>query len=646
MSSIPNAPPHQHTLHAPRGTVDYWPQASSPSDAVDAEIPVAFVGTYGPRRCGIATFTADLALAVAADDRRVSPDGARRHRTRGTVPVPRRGQVRDPAERQSRLRPRRGVRQLQPACAWSAFSTSTAFSAATTAATFSISSRRCACPQSSRCTRCSSVRPRIKPRSCGRCAERCAQLVVMSQIAQGSARKLVRRRADRRCGSFRTAFPCMDRRRDQQALKAEFGVAGRRLLLTFGLLSPQQRHRDGDPCAARRGSPLPGRHLLRRRRHASGHRSARRRSVSNAARARGREARRARARGRFAASSSPTRSCASYLQAADVFVSPVSQRGAGDERRAVLRDGRGRRRGVDAVLARAGVARGRPRLLVSFQGSRGLESARCSSCSARPRSSERVRDAAFAFAQSMAWPRDRRRLLRDHAQHGAHGRARARRASAAQAARREQLAGSVPRPSAANDRRHRHHPARRLQRARAQHGLLRRRQCARADRGACTPTACRQARRRARSSLATQLSARVAAAGRQLSQLHELRARSRLGAGVRRLHRARDLGARRHRDARGRRGLPPARARDARRARCRIRGDLGPRGTAQVVLGLVSVLAVEPGAAEERRLLDGLVAKLLERLSRQRDGRLALVRVHAHLRQRDPAARAVRRVLA
>jgi hypothetical protein len=41
--------------------------------------------------------------------------------------------------------------------------------------------------------------------------------------------------------------------------------------------------------------------------------------------------------------------------------------------------------------------------------------------------------------------------------------------------------------------------------------------------------------------------------------------------------------------------------------------DLGPRGTAQTVLGLVSLLTAEPGAAEPRAMLDGLVAKLTER---------------------------------
>ena len=49
--------------HAPAGA----------AATVDSAIAVAFVGTYGPRCCGIATFTVDLAAAVAASHRRVLP---------------------------------------------------------------------------------------------------------------------------------------------------------------------------------------------------------------------------------------------------------------------------------------------------------------------------------------------------------------------------------------------------------------------------------------------------------------------------------------------------------------------------------------------------------------------------------------------
>jgi glycosyltransferase involved in cell wall biosynthesis len=70
-------------------------------------------------------------------------------------------------------------------------------------------------------------------------AARCAQVVVMSRVARdllaasyGVSGEKVR--------IVPHGIPVMERSMDRHALKAKFGVAGRRLLLTFGLLSPNK----------------------------------------------------------------------------------------------------------------------------------------------------------------------------------------------------------------------------------------------------------------------------------------------------------------------------------------------------------------------------------------------------------------------
>src|SRR6478735_3549724 len=47
--------------------------AASAIDRVERDLHVAFVGTYPPRRCGIATFTRDLAAGMSAASPRVRP---------------------------------------------------------------------------------------------------------------------------------------------------------------------------------------------------------------------------------------------------------------------------------------------------------------------------------------------------------------------------------------------------------------------------------------------------------------------------------------------------------------------------------------------------------------------------------------------
>jgi glycosyltransferase involved in cell wall biosynthesis len=217
---------------------DSYAVAPQRVESLDSEIPVAFVGTYGPRRCGIATFTADLAAAVAGHDRRALPMVL-------AVTEPS-GQYQYPAEVKFEIR--QNVKADY----------------ARAAEFVNYSQVRLVCVQHEygifggddgayildfvralRVPVIVTLHTVLKNPSPNQAAivrklqVQCARIVVMSEVA----RQLL-------AGSYGVGgekvqviahgIPVLDRNPDQEALKALFGVAQRRLLLTFGLLSPNK----------------------------------------------------------------------------------------------------------------------------------------------------------------------------------------------------------------------------------------------------------------------------------------------------------------------------------------------------------------------------------------------------------------------
>jgi glycosyltransferase involved in cell wall biosynthesis len=207
----------------------------APHRAIDDAIPVAFVGTYGPRRCGIATFTADLALSVAGHDGRALPMVL-------AVTEPS-GKYQYPDEVKFEIRQNVKADYVR-------------------AAEFvNFSHLRLVCIQHEygifggddgeyildfvRALRVPTVvtlHTVLKHPSQNQAAivrklfELCTAIVVMS----GVAKDLLEGSYGVRGSKVRIiphGIPVMDDQSDQRALKAKFGVADRRLLLTFGLLS-------------------------------------------------------------------------------------------------------------------------------------------------------------------------------------------------------------------------------------------------------------------------------------------------------------------------------------------------------------------------------------------------------------------------
>ena len=204
----------------------------------DDEISVAFVGTYGPRRCGIATFTADLAAAVAGDDRRASPmvlavtEPAGRYQYPAEVKFEIRQDVKGDYARAAEFVNFNRVRLVCVQHEYGIFGGDDGgyildFVHALRVPVIVTLHTVLKHPSENQAA---IVRKLVAA---------CSLIVVMSQVAKG----LLASSYGIDGANVRIiphGIPVMDPEPDQQALKAEFGVAGRRMLLTFGLLGPNK----------------------------------------------------------------------------------------------------------------------------------------------------------------------------------------------------------------------------------------------------------------------------------------------------------------------------------------------------------------------------------------------------------------------
>jgi glycosyltransferase involved in cell wall biosynthesis len=202
-----------------------------------ADLPVAFVGTYPPRRCGIATFTRDLSAASAAADGGVHPQIIAVTDPGGQYEYPRevtyeirqgvKGDYARAAEfvnysdvRLVSIQHEHGIFGGEDGAYILDFLTALRTPAIATLHTV----LKWPSP---------SQRGIIRKMS-----RECARLVVMSRVAADllQASYGVDERA---IEVIPHGIPEMTRR-DPQRLKAKFGVSGRRMLLTFGLLGPNK----------------------------------------------------------------------------------------------------------------------------------------------------------------------------------------------------------------------------------------------------------------------------------------------------------------------------------------------------------------------------------------------------------------------
>jgi glycosyltransferase involved in cell wall biosynthesis len=382
-------------------------QRQGPSDEnehglrlVASSLGIALVGTYPPRRCGIATFTRDLAEALTSAGERVSPvalaltDPGAQYDYGEEVKYEIRQGVKTDYARAAEFVNYSDVRLVLIQHEYGIFGGEDGayvldFLGALQVPAIATLHTVLKHPSDSQRT------------TIQRMSQRCARLVVMSQVAAellGSSYGIDRGRIE----IIPHGIPEM-KPRDQQALKAKFGVAGQPMLLTFGLLSPNKGIETVIRALPAVTEAFPGltyfvvgaTHPVVARRQGQAYRTTLEREAEKLG---------VREHIVFRDQFVTTAELCSYLQAADIFISPYQNEaqvtsgalsyamGAGAaavstpywHAQELLGDGRGR--------------------LFPFGDSEAL-AATLQTLLERPTELELVRSAAYRHTRAMVWPR-------------------------------------------------------------------------------------------------------------------------------------------------------------------------------------------------------------------------------------------------
>ena len=366
-----------------------------------SEVAVAFVGTYGPRRCGIASFTADLAGAVAAAEQRVRPmilavtEPSGRYQYPPEVKFEIRQNVKADYARAAEFVNYSQVRLVSIQHEYGIFGGPDggdildfvqALRVPVVVTLHTVLKR----PSQNQAAIVQAL------------AQKCAHLVVMSRVAQELLESSYGIGGDK-VRIIPHGIPVMDRAPDQEALKLNFGVPDRSLLLTFGLLSPNKGIETVIRALPEVVSAYPelmyfvvgATHPVILRREGEAYRTMLEREAERLG-----VREHLMFRGQFVADDELRQ----YLQATDIFVSPYRNEaqvtsgalsyamGAGAavvstpywHAQELLADGRGRLFPIEDHAALS-------RTLLELLGS--------------PGELRRAREAAREFAQAMAWPR-------------------------------------------------------------------------------------------------------------------------------------------------------------------------------------------------------------------------------------------------